>query len=420
MGKSPIRVLIVDDMPETRENLKKLLSFDGGFAVVGEAGNGKEAVALAKRLKPDIVLMDINMPVMGGIEATRAISVEMAMTTAVVIISVQGEQEYLKEAMAVGARGYLVKPFSADEPVNTMRRTHDMETQRRARLMPSISLQRKLGRIISVFSANGGVGKTVIAVNLACELGKTREQKVVVIDLNLQFGDVAIMLDTFPVRTIADIAREEEVDSETVEACLLTHSTGIHALASPLRPEQAETVTSRHVEAILSLLAESYDYVIVDLPQGLHDISLAALDVADTILLVTTMELPAIKNAKISLEIMETLGYTSSSILLVLNKMSKERGLDIGEIEKTLKRKLDIHIPSEDRIVYPSVNKGAPFAVSNPGAKVSLAISNLAGIVGSPGKGDKASKKTSGSQKSASGKKTAGVFAWIFSMLVNG
>ncbi len=420
VGKSPIKILIVDDMAETRENLKKLLSFHGGFAVAGEAENGKEAVALARRLKPDIVLMDINMPVMGGIEATRTISVEMAMTTAVVIISVQGEHEYLKEAMAAGARGYLVKPFSADELVGTIRRTHEMEIQRRARLMPNIPLQTKLGRIISVFSAKGGVGKTVIAVNLAAELGKDRDLKVTLVDLDLQFGDVAIMLDTTPVRTIADIAREEEVDSETVEACLATHSTGIRVLTSPLRPEQAEIVTGRHVEAILGLLAESYDFVIVDLPQRLDDISLAGLDIADTIFLIASTELSAIRDAKICLEIMESLGYESSKIKLALSKPSKEHGLDTNEIEKSLNRKVDIRIPNEERVVHPSVNKGTPFVISNPTAKVSLAIKDLVKIVNPHSEGDVRAKKASKSGKSSSGKKTAGMFAWLFSMFVNG
>lgn len=420
MGKSPIKVLIADDMAATRENLKKLLSFDGGFVVAGEAENGKEAVALAKRLKPDIVLMDINMPVMGGIEATRVISVEMAMTTAVVIVSVQGEQEYLKEAMAAGARGYLVKPFSADELVSTIRRTHDMEIQRRAQLMPSTPQGKKLGRIISVFSAKGGVGKTVIAVNLAAELGKKKDCKVALVDLDLQFGDVAIMLDTSPVRTIADIAREEEVDSELVEACLLAHSTGIRVLASPLRPEQAESVTDRHVAAVLGLLAESYDFVIVDLSQRLDDISLTGLDMADTILLVATTELPAIKNAKVCLEIMESLGYESSKIKLALSKPSREHGLDIDEIEKTLKRKVDVHVPNEERVVSPSVSKGTPFVISNPGAKVSLAIRDLVKAVNPQSEGNTVSKKAFKGQKPSSHKKSAGIFASIFSMFVNG
>ena len=420
MAKPPIKVLIADDMAETRESLKKLLGFHGGFVVTGEAENGKEAVALAKRLKPDIILMDINMPVMDGIEATRTISVELAMTTAVVIISVQGEQDYLTEAMAAGARGYLVKPFSADELVSTIRRTHDMEIQRRAQLMPSIPLQSKLGRIISIYSAKGGVGKTTIAVNLAAELGKERDRKVVLVDLDLQFGDVAIMLDTSPVRTIADIAREEEVDSETVEACLLKHNTGISVLASPLRPEQGETVTGRHVLAVLRLLAESYDFVIVDLAQRLDDISLASLDVADIILLVASTDLPSIKNAKASLEIMESLGYESTRIKLALSRPSREHGLDISEIEKTLKRKVDVQIPNEERVVFPSVNKGAPVTISSPTAKVSVAIRELAKIISPPGKEDATAKRGFGRGKSGPQKRTAGIFAWIFSMFLNG
>jgi len=420
VARPPIKVLIVDDTSETRESLRKLLSFHGGFVVTGEAENGKEAVALAKRLKPDVVLMDINMPVMDGIEATRMISVEMPMGTAVVIISVQGEQEYLREAMAAGARGYLVKPFSADELVSTIRRTHDMEVARRAQLMPNIPLQRKLGRIIPIYSAKGGVGKTVIAVNLAAELGKQRDSKVVLVDLDLQFGDVAIMLDTSPVRTIADIAREEEVDSETVEACLLRHGTGVSVLASPLRPEQAETVTGRHVQAILRLLAESYDFVIVDLEQRLDDISLTGLDMADIIVLVASTDLPSIKNAKASLEIMESLGYENSRIKLALSRPSREHGLDISEIEKTLNRKVDVQIPNDERVVSPSVNKGAPFVLSNPTAKVSIAIKDLARIISPPGKEEAADKRGFGKAKSAPTKKTAGIFAWIFSMFLNG
>jgi pilus assembly protein CpaE len=359
VGKPPIKVLIVDDMAETRESLKKLLGFHGGFVVTGEA-------------------------------------------------------------MAAGARGYLVKPFSADELVSTIRRTHDMEIQRRAQLMPSIPLQGKLGRIISIYSAKGGVGKTTIAVNLAAELGKERDRKVVLVDLDLQFGDVAIMLDTSPVRTIADIAREEEVDSETVEACLLKHNTGISVLASPLRPEQGETVAGRHVLAILKLLAESYDFVIVDLAQRLDDISLAGLDMADIILLVASTDLPSIKNAKASIEIMESLGYESKMIKLALSRPSREHGLDISEIEKTLKRKVDVQIPNEERVVFPSVNKGAPFTISSPTAKVSVAIRELAKIISPPGKEDAVAKRGFGRGKPGPRKRTAGILAWIFSMFLNG
>ncbi len=419
MGTSPIKVLIVDDIGETRENLRKLLSFDGGFVVIGEAANGMEAVALTKRLKPDIVLMDINMPVMDGIEATRIITVEAPMST-VVILSVQGEQEYLREAMAAGARNYLVKPFSVDELINTIRKTHDLEAQRRARIMPIVAPQRKMGRIITVFSTKGGVGKTTIATNLAAELSKRPNRSVVLVDLDLQFGDIAIMLDTVPVRTIADIAREEEIDSEIVEACLFTHDSGIRVLPSPLRPEQAEIVTGRHVEAILGLLAESFDFIVIDLPQGLGDVSLTAMDAADIVFLITSLELPAIKNASICLEIMDALGYEDNKVKLAVNRSSREIGVDIGEMEKTLKRTVDIHIPSDGRLVVQSVNKGVPFVLSNPTAKVSLAIKDLARVVDPQSGGERAERGGPHRESISPSKRIAGVFAGIFSFFIHG
>ena len=388
MPEDRIKILIVDDVAETRENLRKLLSFGQGFIVAGEAENGKEAIALAKRLRPDVVLMDINMPVMGGIEATEAISVEVP-TTTVIIISVQGESEYLREAMAAGARDYLIKPFSSDDLINTIRRAYEMDSKRRARFAPVQIAQRKTGKIVAVFSTKGGVGKTTIATNLAVELASHSHKNVVLMDLDLQFGDVAIMLDTVPIRTIADIAKEDEIDSELVEACLVTHKSGVRVLSSPLRPEQAEIVNAKHVEAILTLLAEAYDFIVVDMPQGLNDITLAALDAADKILLVTTLELPAIKNARLCLEIMDALGYDEDKVKLVVNRSSRDIGLSIDETEKTLRRPVDVHIPSDGRVVVPSVNKGVPFVTSAPSARISQTIRDLAQAIGA-GDGDDA------------------------------
>lgn len=420
MGNPPIKVLIVDNIAQMRENLKELLSLDGRFIVTGEAEDCKEAMALAMRLRPDIVLLDLDISVACETEVMQAMVTDMADISTVVITSARDNQEHLREAMAAGAAVYMVKPFSADQLVSTLRRAYDMEIQRRARLMPGASVRTKLGQIISVYSAKGGVGKTVIAVNLAAELGKERGRKVVLVDLDLQFGDVAIMLDTSPVRTIADIAREEQVDLETVETCLLTHSTGIRVLASPLCPEHEEIVTNKHIEAVLQLLAEAYDFIVVDLPQRLDDISLTGLDMADTVLLVTSTDLPGVKNAKACLEIMETLGYESSKIKLVLSRPCKQHGLDISEIEKTLKRTADVLIPNEERVVFPSVNKGTPFVISSPTAKVSLAIRDLAGVVSPHSEEEARVKRGFGSRSPASRKRTAGVFAWILSMFLNG
>lgn len=419
MRESSIKIIIADDNDETRKHLRELLSTHEGFTVIGEAANGLEAVTLAKKLKPDIVLMDIDMPVMGGLEATRAISVEAPMSSVIVLL-VEGDPECLREAMAAGARNYLVKPVFGDEFADTIRKTYQLEAERRARIMPMVAPERKEGRIITVFSAKGGVGKTTVATNLAVELSKKPNRNVVMVDLDLQFGDAAIMLDTVPLRTIADIAREEEVDPEIVEACLFTHSTGIRVLPSPLRPEQAEIVTGKHVEAILSVLAESFDFVVVDLPQGLGDISLTAMDAADVVCLITSLELHAIKNANICLELMDALGYDDDKVKLVVNRLSRESSLDISDVEKTLKRQVKISIPYEGKLVVDSVNKGVPFVVSNPHAKISLAIKDLAKAVTPQNKVEKAEAGSPSRESLSPSRRVAGVFAGMFGFFIHG
>ena len=222
---------------------------------------------------------------------------------------VEGDPECLRKQWLQAPVPKLNPYLAMNSQTLSARLINDRE--RRARIMPMVA-RAKEGRIITVFSARGG-GKTTVATNLAVELSKKPNRNVVMVDLDLQFGDAAIMLDTVPLRTIADIAREEEVDPEIVEACLFTHSTGIRVLPSPLRPEQAEIVTGKHVEAILSILAESFDFVVVDLPQGLGDISLTAMDAADVVCLITSLELHAIKSKYLS-GLMDALGYDDDKV----------------------------------------------------------------------------------------------------------
>lgn len=377
----PIDVLIVDDVAETRQNVRTLLSFEPDIRVVGEAANGREAVALAKRLRPGVILMDINMPVADGIEATEAITREL-LSAGVVIMSVQGEYEYLRKAMAAGARDYLVKPFTAEELVQSVRRTGERHASARAGLRgPEDSAQPSpgpRGRVVTVFSTKGGIGKTCIAANLAVALRQCTGSRVCAVDLDLQFGDMAVLLDLRPSRTLADLAREETMDSSSVLSCMLHHESGVELLAAPARPEQAEIVTPKHVDAVLRYLRESYDYVVVDTPQSFQDSLLAALDLSDLILLVVTLDVPTIKSVKLCMEVMDSLRYPPEKTVLVLNRSSRQIGVRIDDLESALGRKVDHHIPSDGRLVVPSVNSGVPFVRSNPSARISRAVTQLA------------------------------------------
>jgi len=378
-----IRLLIVDDIKETRENIRRLLLFEKSIKVIGEAGDGEEATKLAAELQPDIILMDINMPVLDGIRATELISLRVP-GTAIVMMSVQGEQEYLKKAMVAGARDYLIKPFSADDLINTLQAVYALEKQRQVTQRSSQLLKAKekhKPEVITIFSTKGGVGKTTLATNLATALALKTKYKVAVIDLDLQFGDVAIMLNIVPSRTISELVGEiDALDSELLESYLITHQSGAKLLLAPTRPEQAELVLAAHVERIINVLKETYDYILIDTPPSVQDVILSALDNSDHILLLTTLDLPTIKNTRLCLELMGSLGYPAEKVKLILNKASKEIGISHCDIETTLACQITAQIPTDDYSVISSVNKGIPLVISYPSSPVAQSINQLAQI----------------------------------------
>jgi pilus assembly protein CpaE len=372
-----IRLLIVDDITETRANLRKLLMFDESIEVVGEAGNGEEAIERALALNPDVVLMDINMPVMDGIEATERLSVELP-RVGIIILSVQGEQEYLRKAMTAGARDYLTKPPTGDDLVNTIQQVFEMQKKRQAVLAVPDDTPHGPGQVISIFSTKGGVGKTTIAVNLAIAIAQLKK-KTVIVDLDLQFGDVAMMLDLIPRRSIADLVGEADLlNVKTIEGYLTGHASGLQVLPGPIRPEYAEIVTARHVEGILKTLKENFAFVIVDTRQIFDDITLTALDQSDQIFTIASLDVLTIKNIKLGLEVMSSLHYESSKIKMLLNRSNTETGVTPQDLENSLKFPISCMIPSDGKVVLTAVNKGVPFVIDEPKTPIAEAIFKLA------------------------------------------
>lgn len=378
----PINILIADDIAETRENIKRLLYFEEDMKIVGEAADGEEAVKLAEKLQPDIILMDINMPVLDGISATELISVRFPKIS-IIIMSVQGEQEYLKKAMMAGAREYMVKPFSSDELTGTIKRVYELEQKRRRQMgdIPAAGDRKKEPQVITVFSTKGGVGKTTIATNLAVSLHKESKQKVVMVDLDLQFGDVAVMLNVVPKRTITELIQDiGQMDAELMEKYLVTHASGIRVLPCPTRPEYAELITGGHVEKIIEILKQSYDYIVIDTPPFFHETTLTALDQSSQILLIVALDLPTIKNVKLSLEVLDTL-HLKGKVKMVLNRSSSDIGIKCEDMEESLGLKVVSHIPSEGRVTVAAVNKGIPFVTGEPNSGIAGSIRELAGMV---------------------------------------
>jgi pilus assembly protein CpaE len=386
-----IRVLIVDDIPETRDHLTKLLSFESDIEVVGAAASGAQALELAAQLLPGVVLMDINMPDMDGIAATERMSSEVP-DAAVVMMSVQGEADYLRRSMLAGAREFLVKPFSSDELTASIRQVYAREVEKANRRAAAPVMAPggpagaaagggdRDGQIVAIFSPKGGVGRTTIAVNMAIAAATELGQTVVLVDASFQFGDVGVLLNLNPKnKSIADLVPELEAgEPESLDTFVINHSAGVRVLLAPPSPEMAELITPTVVKRVLEALRREHDLVIVDCTSWFNETTLAILDVSDTVLTVLSLEITSIKNMRLFLEVAEQLGYEQNKVKLVLNRADSSLGIRVTDVENSIGRKVDHTIVSDGRSVVYALNRGVPFFLSNREAQVSQDILRLA------------------------------------------
>lgn len=403
-SRERIRVLIVDDIAETRENLRKLLSFDPDVEVVRAAASGAEGIELARQFHPHVILMDINMPGMNGIAATEIIMREMP-ATQVVMLSVQGESDYMRQAMLAGARDFLTKPPSGDELMSTIRRAYETGKVQAAMMAPAQPLvstmgpaegrgARRRGNVIAIFSPKGGIGCTTIAVNLAIALQQivSSEQKVALMDTSLQFGDVGVMLNLQASRSIADLASQiEGLDSDMLSSVMTAHGSGIKVLLAPPHPEAAESILSitspdegvggnPTLRAVLELMRDQFDIIVVDMWSWVDDIALTVFDAAALIVLVVTPSIPAIKSARMFLEVMTKLNYPVERIGLVVNSVDRRMGIRVEQIEQAM-IPVAAQIPLDEQAVRVAANKGTPFFARDQHRPISQGILHLAEYV---------------------------------------
>ena len=388
-----IRVLIVDDIPETRDHLTKLLGFESDIEVVGAAASGAQAISLAAQSSPDVILMDINMPDMDGITATERLSAEVP-NAAVVMMSVQGEADYLRRSMLAGAREFLVKPFSSDELTASIRQVYTREVEKASRRAATPVMAAgggtgaeasadKDGQVVAVFSPKGGVGRTTVAVNMAIAAATELGKSVVLMDGSFQFGDVGVLLNLNPKnKSIADLVPELEAgEPESLDTFVINHSAGIRVLLAPPSPEMAELITPTAVKRVVEALRRQHDLVIVDCTSWFNETTLSILDSADIVLTMLSLEITSIKNMRLFLEVADQLGYEQGKVKLVLNRADSSLGIRVTDVENSIGRKVDHTIVSDGRSVVYALNRGVPFFLSNREAQVSQDILRLAAAV---------------------------------------
>jgi pilus assembly protein CpaE len=388
-GQEKIRVLIVDDIDDTRENIKRMVQFDQNIEVVGVARSAQEAIDLCQSLKPDVAIMDINMPDIDGITATEIIRKKVPMVQ-VIILSVQTDQNYMRNAMKAGARDFLSKPPMIDELTSAIRRAGAMAQEEKAKYYPPIQAGgapgspmvpggiAANGKILVAYSPKGGVGTTTIATNLAFAM-QNPQTRVLLIDANLQYGDVAVFINEQGKNSLVDLLPSiDELDPEIVQEVMIVHqATGLNIMAAPARPDLATPVTGEQFNKLLAYLRRLYSYIIIDTTTFLTDIVQASIDSADFILLITNQEIPALKNCHQFLSLADASGISRDHILFVMNKWDKRIAITPEKVGESLKQKIVNSIPFDERTPLLAVNRGIPFMVDNKTLPISKSVISL-------------------------------------------
>ena len=289
----------------------------------------------------------------------------------IVLLASNGSPALLEDALEHDVADVLLLPQLTNNIVFAIRKAGHA-----GKRLTGVS--KRHGRLVTVFSPKGGTGKTVAATNLGTSLAKHWGKRALLLDLDLQFGDAAIMLGIEPDKTIYDLVTAPgELDSEKLAGYTTRHASGLDVLPAPLRPEDAELVTEAKLARLLEVARESYDVIVVDTSPFFHGPMLATLDRTDELLLLCGLDVPTLKNVRLSLQTLELLSFPPDRIKLVLNRANSKVGMKPKEVEAALEREIAYEIPS-DRSVPLAVNRGNPAVLSDGKADFSRAVRAMA------------------------------------------
>ena len=334
-------------------------------AVLGPSCSDEATLAVSERVQREY-------PLMATILVVDELSTHLLQTALRAgvrdVLALTGESGALAQAVQRVAISLDQAPRSAVLPTPATPVPEDAEP------LPSVD-----GQVITVFSTKGGAGKSMLSTSLAVELARRSDQPVCLVDADLQFGDVAVMLKLTPHHTIVDaVSVLDRMDPPLLESLLVTHEpSGLRVMPAPLEPAFADQVGATEMVSIVEMLRSFCGYVVVDTPAYFNDVVLGLVEASDRVLLVAGMDIPNIKNVKIGLQTLRLLNTPMEKLLLVLNRANSKVKLDVGEVERTLQVKADVLIPS-DICVPQAVNKGEPVVMHAPKSGVSRAIQQLA------------------------------------------
>jgi len=375
-SRDPIRIFVCGSC-EGSSSLVEALAHEAEFELVGVAPSAQESTSVLAGGHLNVVLLATDSQTLPADE----LAVVREHTRAPIVIIASGEAtQLLDQALEADVTDVLLLPQLTDNVIFAIRKAAHAGRRLGGGAVSAVTH----GRIVTVFSPKGGTGKTAIATNLACALAKHESKRALLLDLDLQFGDAAIMLGLQPEKTIYDlVSAPGELDPEKLAGYTTKHPCGLDILPAPLRPEDAELVTEAKIGRLLEVARTSYDVIMVDTSPFFHGPMLATLDQTDELLLVCSLDVPTIKNVRLSLQTLELLSFPMKKVHVLLNRANTKVGMKESEVEAAMERKVRYQIPS-DRAVPLSVNRGTPVVLADGGSEFSVALRSVAKAVANP------------------------------------
>jgi pilus assembly protein CpaE len=377
------KVLVVDD----DLNIQRVLVFtlkQEGFEV-HVASDGQAGVEMAASVAPDLILMDVAMPKLDGYAATQRIraSEGPGQHIPIIMLTAEADVEQRVRGLRAGADDDIVKPFHPLELIARIKAL--LARSGRGPAATPAAEKVTLGRLCCFYGAKGGVGTTTMAINTAIALASRLKRATALIDANLQFGDMRVFMDLgLDSSSIVNAITEPDLDADLLRKLVVTHHSGIDLLLAPPNPESADLVVERQradpraLSNILALMRRAYDYTIVDMAKSIDDFNLQLFDEADLIFVVMTADLSCLKNVRLVLETMDSLGYERSKVQLVLNRSNAYTGINVDNAESALGRKIDYEVINEYRGAISALNSGEPFMYSRPDGPLGQSVAKFA------------------------------------------
>jgi len=371
------RILVVDQDFETRAELQKGL-VRASFIVIGGVGYGAEALSLAAELKPSVMLVGVEDPPARALQTIESLS-ELLPDSAIVAYSSQKDAESARKAMVAGARDYLTKPLKTDEVIKAVQTALSQQERRRAlRSGEAAAGPRSAGMVITIFGAKGGIGKTTMAINLAAAFVAINAGSAVVVDVDTIFGDAAMMLDIPVELSLVDAAaRVEEFDRESLGNSLARHSSGVRVLPAPFEPTDWRNVSPEAVDKVLTLLAQTHDFVIVDCPATFTDLVAVALEKATVVLMMTSLDITSVKDTTTAFKLLSGGMKNEDKIKVVVNHATNTNSVREEDVSKVLRREVFWSVPYGAE-VSASLQMGTPVVTDRPLSGVSETIREMA------------------------------------------